>query len=73
MPSQSHAALFLQGTQTRGTAAAKRCTLQVGAETRSWGDVEAGIVRSLDERDLDLHLVCMDLGVGRRAAQRRPL
>lgn len=49
-PSQSHAALFLKGTQTRGTAGAKRCTLQVGAETRSWADVEAGIVRTLDER-----------------------
>lgn len=58
--SRSRAALFLKGTQTRGTAVARRCTLQVGAETRSWGDIEAGIVRSLDERDLDLHLTCVD-------------
>jgi hypothetical protein len=60
VPRQSQAALFLRGTQRRGTAAAQRCTLQVGAERRSWADVEAGIVRSLDDRDVDVHLTCMD-------------
>jgi hypothetical protein len=64
VPRWSSAALFIKGTQLKGTAAAQRCTLQVGAETRSWGDVEAGIVRSLDERDLDLHLTCMDPSAG---------
>jgi hypothetical protein len=64
VPRRSRAVLFVQARQTKGTAASKRCTLQVGAETRSWGDVEAGIVRSLDDRDLDLHLTCMDPSAG---------
>lgn len=64
VPRRSRAALFVQARQTKGTAASKRCTLQVGEEIRSWGDVEVGIVRSLDERDLDLHLTCMDPNAG---------
>jgi len=64
VPKQSHTALFLKGTQTKGITAAKRCSLQVGAQTWSWADVEAGLVRSLDDNDLDLHLRCMDPSAG---------
>jgi hypothetical protein len=70
VPRRSQTALFLHGEQRQGTEwpllpvgpllATQRCTLQVGAELRSWADVEAGIVQSLDDRDVDVHLTCMD-------------